>query len=674
MTLLFILVNNPSVNYHCHCLSQSSSQFKVNFKHCVPCQTQTLSKPITSSELPNIYQAQSAMTTTFIVISSDEEDAVEKPANCIKPRRKPSHYSEKPKPVTAHYQPTYSTGCKNSTPSSSVPIPQTQTPAPRSKTADIPSVSNRDHGKIIPRSVSAPRPDFIPLRQVTRSVESQFKNQKQTAAPVARRQDTPDVLITGQVTRRTGLLQPGPNPQRIDAGLSDQSVHPTRSIESLPNRETPGETQHSHTCKANGSALFNATTTTTTTVDISSSQQQPLPNDLSRAASAGKKDDAFGASPNDADMSPQPAEPAVMEYPWPPPSMNMASAPNPYYNHDSGLEQQEEIQGPYFLATAHHHSRQDILPSAKQVVHPPTRYPLTQPQREPSSQTSPKRKDQSSPIERAAAPKRARIIYPPVPTTIPNHQPPFTSPHPSPPSPTTTRRPRSRPWTSAMIADMAQTLQCSFPFADFSAKHGKAPTEVFEAFSAVVQMPLFEYSAKGMARARMKGFQDRIRDYRDKGRDIQRMHRREERRREKGLGKAGAGVGGGEKEGAVVVGEEEGGGGGVAETRKPALAPGAAGMRGSGSNHEKKKTTMPTIIQSALESAYIPTTTASANAITTIRAPAPAPAPAPARTPAPAPTPTSTPPKHKTQAIAPAAHSNRAPVLELRDGIYMVAE
>lgn len=40
---------------------------------------------------------------------------------------------------------------------------------------------------------------------------------------------------------------------------------------------------------------------------------------------------------------------------------------------------------------------------------------------------------------------------------------------------------------------------------------------MFDVFSAVVQLPLLEYSAKGLARARMKEFGQRMREFKERG-------------------------------------------------------------------------------------------------------------------------------------------------------------
>jgi len=80
----------------------------------------------------------------------------------------------------------------------------------------------------------------------------------------------------------------------------------------------------------------------------------------------------------------------------------------------------------------------------------------------------------------------------------------------------TPAKPRARPWTAAQLALLATQLQSAFDFDTFAADHGKTRQDVFDVFSVVVQMPLFEYSAKGMERAkRMKEFRGRVREYRE---------------------------------------------------------------------------------------------------------------------------------------------------------------
>lgn len=96
------------------------------------------------------------------------------------------------------------------------------------------------------------------------------------------------------------------------------------------------------------------------------------------------------------------------------------------------------------------------------------------------------------------------------------------------------RRPRSRPWSGAVLSDMAQTLQYSFPFEQFSEKHGKPESDVFEVFSAMVQLPLCVYSEKGQSRVRMREFREKMKEYRQKMKEPTNMHKVEENRKENG--------------------------------------------------------------------------------------------------------------------------------------------
>lgn len=75
------------------------------------------------------------------------------------------------------------------------------------------------------------------------------------------------------------------------------------------------------------------------------------------------------------------------------------------------------------------------------------------------------------------------------------------------------RPPRNRGWTSVMLVDFAETLRKSFDFPAFSAKHGKAVKDIRDTFEMVVSKPIFEYSSRGMARARMQTFNQKLKQY-----------------------------------------------------------------------------------------------------------------------------------------------------------------
>lgn len=230
-----------------------------------------------------------------------------------------------------------------------------------------------------------------------------------------------------------------------------------------------------------------------------------------------------------------------------------------------------------------------------------------------------------------------------------------------------------------MVADMAQTLQDSFPFAEFSAKHEKSPREVFEAFSAVVQMPLFEYSVKGLARAQMKKrFQEKIREYREKERDVRRGHRAEQKERgnrereQKGKGEEKEG-GNGEE---IPIIDLDGDGDGQGEDADENTTNWAAEKRKSPLGQvpmiraSDPKTAMPNMMSPSssppTERGSTPskTTNASSSAKPTFK-PLP-----PASTPTPT---TQKRSRMRADAIAPTGPSNGAPPeLELRDGIYVL--
>lgn len=630
------------------------------------------------------------MAPTIIVISSDDEDTIEVRTSCTRPRRNPSCHPENLKLQTAHYQSSSSTDGKTSLPSSLYPVSNTQASGPHSSSIDILSLSNGDYKNIVARSLSAPQLDCTPLEQMTRSVESQIKNKKQTASGVAKPQDTPDVLITGRLTRHTSLpLRPCPDLQRNDPALCKQSFQAIRSSGPSANEEVHGEETHSHTYEVHGSTstLFNsATTAAAAALATCSSQQQPLLNDLSGITIGAYEEDGFVTSPKDTDMSPQSEDPIT------PPQQKTSSQTS-----FPSLKRKEQ---PYINERAAGSKRTRIICSPVPTILPPaTPNHQSQPQSQSQPQAQPQPQPQS-PFNLPSSIPSFPASSPPFPSSsplFPSSSPPFPSsslPYPSPAdTPTVTpnaRRTRSRPWTGAMIADMAQTLQYSFPFAEFSAKYGKAPSEVFEAFSAVVQMPLFEYSAKGMAKARMKGFHDRIREYRDKGRDIQKMHRMEERKRKEKekaekekqkQNERGKGIGAANGKKLTMAGDVEGEGGesgdgsditvGTAKKPKPkpALEQGAM-MRASCKKHDDKmRKTTPIMIRSSSSECEPTTPTPTSTkglaqaTCTTTTTGAPAPAPSP-----------KTPKHRKANPIAAAGPSNRTPVLELRDGIYVLAE
>lgn len=75
------------------------------------------------------------------------------------------------------------------------------------------------------------------------------------------------------------------------------------------------------------------------------------------------------------------------------------------------------------------------------------------------------------------------------------------------------RPPRNRAWTSVMLVDFAETLRKSFDFNAFSTKHGKAVKDIRDTFEMVVSKPIFEHSSRGMARAKMQSFNQKLKEY-----------------------------------------------------------------------------------------------------------------------------------------------------------------
>ena len=71
-----------------------------------------------------------------------------------------------------------------------------------------------------------------------------------------------------------------------------------------------------------------------------------------------------------------------------------------------------------------------------------------------------------------------------------------TIPHPGTPTTPTPKR-RKHQWSKKTYLDMAETLQASFSFGDFAAKHGLERTEVYDAFSALILSPLLDQGTKG---------------------------------------------------------------------------------------------------------------------------------------------------------------------------------
>lgn len=64
-----------------------------------------------------------------------------------------------------------------------------------------------------------------------------------------------------------------------------------------------------------------------------------------------------------------------------------------------------------------------------------------------------------------------------------------------------------------MLVDFSDTLRKSFDFNAFATKHGKAVKDIRDTFEMVVAKPIFEHSSRGMARAKMQAFNQKLKDF-----------------------------------------------------------------------------------------------------------------------------------------------------------------
>ena len=92
-------------------------------------------------------------------------------------------------------------------------------------------------------------------------------------------------------------------------------------------------------------------------------------------------------------------------------------------------------------------------------------------------------------------PSQAPYSTPKAPRSISTPQAGTFAPLTTPDTPSPKRR--KHQWSKKIYLDMALTLQASFSFTGFAAKHGLEETEVFDAFSAIVLSPLLEQGTKG---------------------------------------------------------------------------------------------------------------------------------------------------------------------------------
>ena len=81
-----------------------------------------------------------------------------------------------------------------------------------------------------------------------------------------------------------------------------------------------------------------------------------------------------------------------------------------------------------------------------------------------------------------------------------------------------------------MYADLVQQLQENFPFNEFAQQHDRRRSEVFEVFSAIVQLPLLRHSSDARSRISFGACKGRLRAARALQHSVKAIHRDEERR------------------------------------------------------------------------------------------------------------------------------------------------
>ena len=81
------------------------------------------------------------------------------------------------------------------------------------------------------------------------------------------------------------------------------------------------------------------------------------------------------------------------------------------------------------------------------------------------------------------------------------------------------RKPRSKPWTCKMLADLSALIQKSVPWGEFAEKNGKALADVLETYSVVVSMPLLDFAERGQARIAQKKFKEMRQRYKEMEKD-----------------------------------------------------------------------------------------------------------------------------------------------------------
>ena len=81
------------------------------------------------------------------------------------------------------------------------------------------------------------------------------------------------------------------------------------------------------------------------------------------------------------------------------------------------------------------------------------------------------------------------------------------------------RKPRSKPWTCKMLADLSALIQKSVPWGEFAEKNGKTLADVLDTYSVVVSMPLLDFAERGQARIAQKKFKEMRQKYKEMEKD-----------------------------------------------------------------------------------------------------------------------------------------------------------
>lgn len=85
------------------------------------------------------------------------------------------------------------------------------------------------------------------------------------------------------------------------------------------------------------------------------------------------------------------------------------------------------------------------------------------------------------------------------------------------------RKPRSKAWTSKMLAELGTLIQKSVPWGEFAEKNGKTLEDVLETYSIVVSMPLLDFAERGEKRIAQKKFRDMRQKYNQMEKDAVRV-------------------------------------------------------------------------------------------------------------------------------------------------------